>query len=117
MCGQDDFYTFRSNVKELERRLACVMIKAYNDCATLIGKFKLLDAIGPLLERPLLAARQKTINTGSISNCRCRVCTVARHTTASRDVPRLIGAHIRYLNIQPQHFRFEAGNRQNDLKF
>ena len=48
----------------------------------------------------------------SISNYRCRVCTVARHTTASRDIPRLIGTHVRYLNIQPRHFRFEAGNRQ-----
>ena len=52
---------------------------------------------------------------GSISNYCCRVCTVARRTTASRDVPRQIGALVRYLNIPPQHFRFERGNHQLKL--
>ena len=51
----DDFYEFRVHIKELERRLASVLSQSFDDCATIIGKFKLLDSMEGLLIRPILA--------------------------------------------------------------
>lgn len=50
----DDFYHFRQRVKELERRLASVLTQGFDDCDTIIGKFKLLDAFEGLLNRPII---------------------------------------------------------------
>ena len=51
----DDFYEFRVRIKELERRLASVMSQGFDDCVTVVGKFKLLDSFEGLLTRPILA--------------------------------------------------------------
>ena len=51
----DDFYEFRVRIKELERRLASVLSQGFDDCVTIIGKFKLLDSFEGLLNRPILA--------------------------------------------------------------
>ncbi len=40
----DDFYEFRSKIKELERRLASVITQGFDDCDTIYGRFKLLDS-------------------------------------------------------------------------
>ena len=37
----DDFYEFRVRIKELERRLASVLSQGFDDCVTVVGKFKL----------------------------------------------------------------------------
>ncbi|CAN0055637.1 unnamed protein product [Heterosigma akashiwo] len=50
----DDFYRFRCAIKELERRLGAVVSLAFDDCATVYGRFKLLDSFEGLLERPIL---------------------------------------------------------------
>ena len=50
----DDFYEFRCRIKELERRLASVLTQGFDDCATITGKFKLLDSFEGLLERPII---------------------------------------------------------------
>jgi dynein heavy chain len=50
----DDFYKFRQRIKELERRLASTLTQGFDDCDTLIGKFKLLDSFEGLLNRPII---------------------------------------------------------------
>jgi dynein heavy chain len=50
----DDFYKFRLSIKELERRLASVLTQGFDDCDTIIGKFKLLDSFAELLNRPII---------------------------------------------------------------
>eukprot|EP00955_Chlamydomonas_euryale_P098697 365162-Chlamydomonas_euryale.AAC.21 len=52
----DDFYTFRVIIKELERRLAAIIIQAFDDCTTIGSTFKLLDSFEGLLEREVIAA-------------------------------------------------------------
>ena len=50
----DDFYKFRCRIKELERRLASILTQSFDDCDTIIGKFKLLDSFEGLLNRPII---------------------------------------------------------------
>ncbi|MEW5311809.1 MAG: hypothetical protein WDW38_003494 [Sanguina aurantia] len=51
-----DFYTFRIVIKELERRLAAIIIQAFDDCTTISMTFKLLDSFEGLLDREVIAA-------------------------------------------------------------
>jgi len=51
---EDDFYKFRQRIKELERRLASILTQGFDDCDTIIGKFKLLDSFEGLLQRPII---------------------------------------------------------------
>ena len=50
----DDFYKFRCRIKELERRLGSILTQGFDDCDTIIGKFKLLDSFEGLLNRPII---------------------------------------------------------------
>lgn len=50
----DDFFKFRQRTKELERRLASVLTQSFDDCDTIIGKFKMLDSFEGLLNRPII---------------------------------------------------------------
>ena len=50
----DDFYVFRSRIKELERRLASTLTQGFDDCDTIQGKFKLLESFEGLLTRPII---------------------------------------------------------------
>jgi dynein heavy chain len=50
----DDFYRYRCEVKELDRRLAAVLVQGFDDAATLSARFKLLDSFEGLLERPII---------------------------------------------------------------
>ena len=52
----DDFYAFRSVIKELERRLASIITQAFDECSTVTNAFKLLDSFEGLLERELIQA-------------------------------------------------------------
>ena len=47
-----DFFKFRSAIKELERRLASLIVQAFEDSPNLKGLFDLLDSVDALLERP-----------------------------------------------------------------
>ena len=49
-----DVYTYRAQVKELEKRLASSLIAAFNESATLTARFQLLDSFEGLLERPVI---------------------------------------------------------------
>lgn len=50
----DDFYVFRSRIKELERRLASTLTQGFDDSDTIQGKFKLLESFEGLLTRPII---------------------------------------------------------------
>lgn len=50
----DDFFKFRKNIKELERRLASILTQGFDDSDTIIGKFKFLDSFEGLLNRPII---------------------------------------------------------------
>jgi len=50
----NDFYTFRHRMKELDRRLASILTQGFDDSDTIIGKFKLLDSFEGLLNRPII---------------------------------------------------------------
>lgn len=50
----DDFYKFKQRIKELERRIASILTQGFDDCDTIIGKFKLLDSFKDLLNRPII---------------------------------------------------------------
>ena len=52
----DDFYTFRCTINELERRLAAIIVQAFDDSTTVLGCFKLFDAFEGLLEREIILA-------------------------------------------------------------
>ncbi len=52
----EDFYSFRVVIKELERRLAAIIIQAFDDCTTINMTFKLMDSFEGLLDREVIAA-------------------------------------------------------------
>jgi dynein heavy chain len=51
---EDDFFKFRQAIKALERRLASVVTQSFDDCDTIIGKFKLLESFEGLLNRQII---------------------------------------------------------------
>lgn len=51
---EDDFFKFRQRIKELERRLSSVLTQSFDDCDTLVGKFKLLESFEGLLTREII---------------------------------------------------------------
>ena len=50
----DDFFEFRQSIKELDRRVSAVLTQAFDDCDTIVGKFKLLESFEGLLSRPII---------------------------------------------------------------
>ncbi len=50
----DDFYEFRTKIKELERRLASVITQSFDDYDTIYGRFKVLESFEGLLNRPII---------------------------------------------------------------
>jgi dynein heavy chain, axonemal len=50
-----DFYAFRCVIRELERRLAAIIVQAFDDCTTIASTFKLLDSFEGLLDREVIA--------------------------------------------------------------
>mmetsp|Transcript_13737 Transcript_13737/g.31794 ORF Transcript_13737/g.31794 Transcript_13737/m.31794 type:complete len:4493 (-) Transcript_13737:49-13527(-) len=59
----DDFYEFRGQINELERRLASVITQAFDDSTTVLGRFKLLDSFEGLLEREIIQTDLEKKNT------------------------------------------------------
>jgi dynein heavy chain len=51
---EDDFFKFRQSITALERRLASIVTQSFDDCDTIIGKFKLLDSFEGLLNRQII---------------------------------------------------------------
>lgn len=63
----DDFYTFRTRNKELERRLASVINQAFDDAKTIMGRFKCLDCFDELLDRPIIKNELERKHTSLIA--------------------------------------------------
>jgi len=51
---EEDFYHFRVQIKEMERRLGSVLVQGLDDCATVDAAFKLLGSFEGLLEREII---------------------------------------------------------------
>ena len=64
----DDFYTFRCCINELERRLASVIVQAFDDSTTVIGCFKLFDSFEGLLEREIILSDLERKNTDLLNS-------------------------------------------------
>jgi dynein heavy chain len=52
-----DFFTFRQSVKDLDRRLGSLLGEAYDDLDTIDMRLKLFDNFEGLLERPIIQAQ------------------------------------------------------------
>lgn len=50
-----DYKSFRSVMRELDRRLCQVVLTAFDDCATMTATFKLLDSFEGLLDREVIS--------------------------------------------------------------
>ncbi|EKX40179.1 hypothetical protein GUITHDRAFT_75827, partial [Guillardia theta CCMP2712] len=59
----ESYFAFKIRVDELERRLASVIVQAFEDCSTIIGKLKLLQSFGNLLHRDVLQAELQSKHT------------------------------------------------------
>ena len=59
----DDFYVFRCCINELERRLASIIVQAFDDSTTVQGCFKLFDSFEGLLEREIILTDLEKKNT------------------------------------------------------
>ena len=51
----DAFYDFRSRMKELDRRLASVLVQGFDDTISISGRFRLFDTFDNLITRPIIA--------------------------------------------------------------
>ena len=49
------FYDFRTRMKELDRRLASVIVQGFDDVTTVSGRFRLFDTFDNLITRPIIA--------------------------------------------------------------
>lgn len=48
---ETNFYSFRNKTKELDRRLASVIVQGFDDAPSITSKFRLLDTFDCLLQR------------------------------------------------------------------
>jgi dynein heavy chain len=64
----DDFYNFRCCINELERRLASIIVQAFDDSTTVLGCFKLFDAFEGLLEREIILSDLEKKNTDLLNS-------------------------------------------------
>ena len=69
----DDFYRFRSSIKELDRRVSAVLTQAFDDCDTIIGKFKMLESFDKMLSRPIILDELEKKQVVWIELCRSDV--------------------------------------------
>ena len=69
----DDFYRFRSSIKELDRRVSAVLTQAFDDCDTIIGKFKMLESFDKMLSRPIILDELEKKQVVLIELCRSDV--------------------------------------------
>ena len=83
----DDFYEFRVKVKELDRRLASVLSQGFDDCPTIDGRFKLLDCLGLLLTRTIIADELEKKQLGLIVAYSKDLAAVAHIFTEAKDNP------------------------------
>ena len=83
----DDFYVFRCAINELERRLAAVIVQAFDDSTTVLGCFKLFDSFEGLLEREIILADLEKKNSDLLRAYASDLKTVQEIFVAGRDDP------------------------------
>ncbi|TMW58214.1 hypothetical protein Poli38472_011802 [Pythium oligandrum] len=84
---EDDFYTFRSKNKELERRLASVINQAFDDAKTITGRFKCLDCFEDLLDRQIIKNELERKYTALIASYATDLHVVQQIFIENRDEP------------------------------
>jgi len=50
----DDYFTFKEKVGEIDQKLAAIVCQAMDDCHNTDSYFKLITSLGPLLNRQLI---------------------------------------------------------------
>ena len=83
----DDFYTFRSTVKELERRLGSIITQGFEDCPTVAQAFKLFDSFEGLLEREIITADLEKKQVELLRDFGADVVSVHKMFKAQKDSP------------------------------
>lgn len=83
----EDFYAFRNVIRELERRLAAIIIQAFDDCTTISMTFKLLDSFEGLLDREAIAASLERKHADLLYAYACDLKEVADLFAAHRERP------------------------------
>ncbi|XP_068082615.1 dynein beta chain, ciliary-like [Anabrus simplex] len=49
-----DYEAFMNQIRELDRRLATLLCLAFDDCHNIDSVFKLLEIVGPIIDRPII---------------------------------------------------------------
>eukprot|EP00854_Cymbomonas_tetramitiformis_P002137 gene2137-2836_t len=83
----DDFYQFRTKIKELERQLGAVISQAFDDCTTIAATFKLMDAFEGLLDREIIQADLERKHIDLMRAYGREVITVQNIFTSCKDKP------------------------------
>ena len=83
----DDFYVFRSAINELERRLAAVIVQAFDDSTTVLGCFKLFESFEGLLEREIILADLEKKNSDLLRAYASDLKTVQEIFVAGKEDP------------------------------
>lgn len=85
----DDYYSFRLKVKELERRLAGIIITGFDDGCTLEARFQLLDSFEGLLDQPTIRAALQQKNAAMLAAYAHEVRHLTEIFHTGRDKPHL----------------------------
>jgi dynein heavy chain len=83
----DAFYDFRSRMKELDRRLASVLIQGFDDNTTVVGRFRLFDTFDSLIVRPIIADALEKKYLPLIESIKSDVEEVQKVFTEHKDIP------------------------------
>ena len=83
----DDFFKFRSTVKEQERRLSSVLLQAFDDAGSLSGQFRLLESFGDLLQTQIIGNRLEDKHRTLLASFAREIETVARIFRSNKEAP------------------------------
>ena len=83
----DDFFKFRSIVKEQERRLSSVLLQAFDDAGSLSGQFRLLESFGNLLQTQIIGNRLESKHRTLLASFAAEIDAVSRLFRANKDSP------------------------------
>jgi len=86
---EEAFYDFRARVKELDRRLASIIIQGFDDCGDIINQFRLLDSFDVLLLRPLIADEMEKKYVELLTGYQLNLTAVQKLFMESRSAPNI----------------------------
>lgn len=85
----DDFFKFRSIVKEQERRLASVLVQAFDDAGSLSGQFRLLESFGDLLTTQIIGNRLEDKHRALLTSFSKEIESTAQIFRSNKDAPEV----------------------------